>query len=168
MKLVLIKEEEKVLFAELDPFGFLDSEERVNELCFGAVEEGEDGDIPVGLMICFHDDELMMVRWLLVAPEYRGKGYGDELLSAAFTAAQNAGLKEVGAYLTKDKDRELICPDEEMYLKMNAFDREVTVSDDGSRVFIADVYAEDDEEMEGIKPYDIFENLMKELEAAEQ
>ena len=139
MKTVKINNEEKVMFRNLDPFGYLENEEMENELVLGIADDGEVSDIPVGLMFCCYDETMFLIRWIYVAPEYRGNGYGDELLSAAFTAAENAGIPEVGALITKDEDRDKICPDEEAFLKFHGFDKEVELSEDGSRMFVAEV-----------------------------
>ena len=49
MKMVKINNEEKVMFRDLDPFGYLENEEMENELVLGIAEEGEESDIPVEL-----------------------------------------------------------------------------------------------------------------------
>ena len=139
MKTVKVETNEKIMFRDLDPFAYLETEEMENELILGICEEGEENDTPVGLMICCYDETMLMIRWLFVDPDHRGKGCGDELISAAFKAAENGEISEVGALLTNDEDREQICPDEETYLKFHGFEKQVVLPGDKGRMLIAKV-----------------------------
>ncbi len=48
----------KVMFRDLDPFGYLENEEMENELVLGIAEEGEESDIPVELS---EDESRMLI-----------------------------------------------------------------------------------------------------------
>ena len=170
MKIVNLTDEQKVFFSGMDPFEILDKKQMIPGFCLGtAIEtEGKKSDTPAGLMICFLRDDVLIIRWLYVAPEYRKLGYGDELLSAAFDIAKNGGYKYISAYLPVEYGRDYICPDAESYFKSHAFDNSIKLSDNGGMLLSCDIYDDESEENIDAKPYDIFENILMKLEYEER
>ncbi|MBQ7707797.1 MAG: GNAT family N-acetyltransferase [Lachnospiraceae bacterium] len=168
MKIINLKDEQKVFFAGMDPFEILDKKQALPGFTLGAAIENEGkSDTPVGLMICYFRDDIIIIRWFYVAPEYRGKGYGEELLSAALEVAKQGGYKYISAYLPAEYGRNYICPDAEEYFKAHAFDNMMMLANNGGKLISCDVFDEDDEYHE-VEPYDIFEKLLKKLEEEER
>ena len=170
MKIINLTDEQKVFFSGMDPFEILDKKQMIPGFCLGAAieTEGKKSDTPAGLMICFLRDDVLIIRWLYVAPEYRKLGYGDELLSAAFDIAKNGGYKYISAYLPVEYGRDYISPDAESYFKSHAFDNSIKLSDNGGMLLSCDIYDDESEENIDAKPYDIFENILKKLEYEER
>ena len=167
MKIINIKDDQKAYFLGFDPFELLDKKQSREGFFFGAAEEGEASDTPVGLMICLLDKDVLVIRWLFVDPEYRGKGYGDALLEKAFLVAEKAGCKHVSAYLPKEYGRDFICPFEEEYFKAHAFDQSVQGVRNGGTLMVADILEGEDDLWE-VKPYRMFEKLLQQLDEEER
>lgn len=167
MKIIQLNEEQKVYFSGLDPFEILDKTQNLKSFCLGTAIPGDDYDIPTGLMICLAENNVLIIRWLYVAPEYRGQGYGDALISKAFEFASKAEYEHVCAYIPFEYGRKFVCPFEEEYLKGHAFDRVLIINDKGGRLLAAEV-AEDDDALLKVEPYNIFEKLLEQLEEEER
>ena len=169
MKIINLKDEQKVFFAGMDPFEILEKKQVLPGFVLGAAieEKGKKRDTPVGLMICFIRDDVLVIRWFYVAPEYRKKGYGEELLAAAFDVARQGGYKYISAYMPAEYGRDYICPDAEGYFRSHAFDKIMKLADNGGSLLIGEVYDDEDEYYE-VEPYDIFEKLLKNLEEDER
>ena len=170
MKIIELKDEQKIFFAGMDPFEILEKKQALSGFCLGAAveSEGKKSDTPVGLMVCLFRDDILIIRWLYVAPEHRKKGYGDELVSAALEIAKNGGYKYISAYMPAEYGREYICPDAEAYFRAHAFDNVMKLADNGGKLLIGDIYEDDEAEIVNVAPYDIFENLLKKLEEEER
>ena len=154
MKLVRIEKKDSDYFAELDPFGCLEKEVPFPVFVLGAVEEDKEGDTPAGLIICYPDKSVIVVRWIYVLPGYRKQGVSDLLLNAVFEIAENEGKRYVGALIIKEYGRELVCPDEEVFFKMQGFDLEVTFSSGRAKLLLTDVSdSEDDQEADDIDEF---------------
>lgn len=126
MKTAIILEEHISLFAELDPFGFLDRAYFPDRVCLGTVVEGKDGgnDIPAGLMILHMMDKMVIVEWIYVRPELRMHGIGSSLMAHAFKSAEAAGYDRL--YLSRDMlpDRDKVCLYEEDFFSEYNFEDE--------------------------------------------
>lgn len=127
IKTVRVDAENIEYFAGCDPFSYLDAGLPDNCFMVGAVREEKSGDDPSGLLICEALHEYLIIRWLYVLPKYRGQGYGDALLSAAFDAALAGRKSAVAAMSGPEPERTLVCPGEREYLEYHGFDREVSV-----------------------------------------
>ena len=170
MKIIELKDEQKIFFAGMDPFEILDKKQALSGFCLGAAveSEGKKSDTPVGLMVCLFRDDILIIRWLYVAPEHRKKGYGEELLSAALHVAREGGYKYISAYMPADYGREYICPDAEGFFKAHAFDESSRLANNGAKLLFGEVYKDDEAQDFNVEPYDIFENLLKKLEEEER
>lgn len=123
MKIVRLTREHRAFFLDMDPFLMMERLEFPGSFALAALEEKEDikGDLPAGLMICSLGEDRLMIEWLCVAAEFRTQGVGEQLLIAAFEAAERGGLQTVCAYMNQAYGRELVCPYEEQYLKERLF-----------------------------------------------
>ena len=165
MKIVRLNKENQVFFAGLDPLGYLENKFRIPCVVLGAAQEGKDSDVPAGLMITGFYQEMLVVMWLYVEPDFRGQGYGDGLLETAFEMAEHAGCNYVGAYISADYGREYLCPKEEDYLRNHGFDISKKLRNRGG-VLLASKMHKNDENIE-VQPYDIFEGLIARLDENE-
>ena len=165
MKIVKINEEQKMLFAALDPFEMLDRKRNSPEYYLGTVLEEEGLDVPTGLMICTVERGTIVIHWLYVEPKYRGMEMGSALLSAAFDVARKGEYKQVCAYLPNLYGRNYVCPKEDEYLRYHGFDNEWKLKEQGGRLLAADV-GESDDTLK-LSPYDMFEKILEQLEEEE-
>ncbi|MBP5608342.1 MAG: GNAT family N-acetyltransferase [Lachnospiraceae bacterium] len=162
MKIVRINQDQKDYFAALDPLDVMDKEYISDGFMLGAVNDDDKEDIPSGLVICTIDEEAVMIRWIYVAQRFRGQGYGDELLSAVFKAARNAGKRCVRAFLPDEYGREYICNGDEEFFKLNGFTKDIVYDTGRGEFLIAEVpdieeEGEGLEELEGIEGYSIMD-----------
>ncbi len=146
MKLVRLDAKSAKLFAAFDPFDYLGRQSDFATFALGCALETEGTDIPTGIVICYPDKAVIVVKWIYVAPSYRGQGISDKLLSAVYKIAENDGKKYVGALLTDEYGREAVCPDEENFFSFQGFDRPVRVGDGGTRLLLSKVDSDDEEE----------------------
>ena len=129
MKIVAINEKNIEYFYGMDPFSYLAEKMPDNYFALGAALENDSADEAAGLMICESYQNVLIIRWLFVAPELRGRGYGDELLSAAFDAATSVHKDSIAAVMGKEKERSFVCPGEREFFELHGFDTEAYVGD---------------------------------------
>ncbi|MBQ8945850.1 MAG: GNAT family N-acetyltransferase [Lachnospiraceae bacterium] len=91
------------------------------------------------MIICESDQDALIIRWLYVAPDKRGQGYGDALLSAALDAALSVGKNTVAAMFGPEPERDTICPDEREYFEYHGFDREELIGDYDDPMMVMDI-----------------------------
>ena len=137
IKTVLVDSSNVEYFAGCDPFSYVDT--GLPDTCFmvGAVRQADSGDEPTGLIICESYYEYLIIRWLYVCPEYRGQGYGDALLSAAFDAGAAGKKTTLAVMFGNEPERKLICPGEREYFAYHGFDREEIIGISGNRMLCA-------------------------------
>lgn len=126
MKISRLVKEQKDFFLAMDPLMMMDRLEFPGSFALIATEQNETPqvDIPVGLMICSQQGRALIIDWLCVASEYRTKGIGEQLLTAAFDTAVHEKCAVVCAYINQVYGRDLICAEEETYLKERFFSKE--------------------------------------------
>lgn len=139
MKLVKLDNKSAELFRELDPFDYLHGQGAFPTFALGCVNESDVMDEPAGLVICYRDRSVLVVRWIFAEPWYRGRGVSDMLLSAVFEIARNEGAEYVGALLSNEYGREEVCPDEEAFFSFLGFDRIISTGDGRARLLLAPV-----------------------------
>lgn len=168
IKLVRLSDDEKILFAELDPFEMLERKSTLPEFVLGAVstDDSKDFDTPVGLMICDILPQVLLVKWLFVSPEKRGEGFGEELLNAAMTSAKAEGKKYLAYYISSEYGREMICPNEEDYLEYSGFEHDTSGLVNSEKLYVLPLV--DEEEEYEAEPIDIFKDIYRKLEEIEE
>lgn len=129
MKVFRIDEEHRDIFEFIDPFGMMSREKIGNGYSYGAfIQSRKDGyDYPVGLVVCSETDDAVLIHWLCVAPQYRGKGHGEYLLRFVFEIAKNKGKKYVSAYFSEMVNRKYICFDDRHYFAEHGFEHETVL-----------------------------------------
>ena len=89
MKTVLISEENRDRYAYLLPLQLAPLLYGELSVCIGLIKEGENGAVPVGLLIMSEETEdSATVEWIKVAEEEQNKGYGTALMEKAFQFVQ--------------------------------------------------------------------------------
>ncbi|MBR1669309.1 MAG: GNAT family N-acetyltransferase [Butyrivibrio sp.] len=146
MKLVKLDNKSAELFRELDPFDYLHGQGAFPTFALGCVNESDVMDEPAGLVICYRDRSVLVVRWIFAEPWYRGRGVSDMLLSAVFEIARNEGAEYVGALLSNEYGREEVCPDEEAFFSFLGFDRIISTGDGRARLLLAPVTESDEDD----------------------
>ena len=122
MKIIELSKQDIELFGDMDPLQMSDRLDFPDTFAYAALLEGEKGDdVPVGLMICRDNGKSIIVEWLCVSVSHRRKGIGEALLHEAFHTAINKSYTRVQAYLTNEYGRELVCVNEEQYLRERFF-----------------------------------------------
>ena len=123
MKIAVLVPEHRNLFADMDPFFFLERGDFPNRICVGAVEEkaGKEADDPAGLMILKLGETTVTLEWIFVKGEYRMKGIGTALMEYAFSFAQDMGAAHLALYLSQNRERTLLCPYESEFLNEYSF-----------------------------------------------
>lgn len=164
IKLVLLSDEQKILFSALDPFEMLVRKSNPLEFALGAVytDEAAGCDMPAGLMICELLSQALLVRWLFVSPKERGKGFGDKLLNAAVTSAKAEGKDYVFYHIPNEYGRGMVCPNEEEYLEYHGFEQDRSGLFNSEKLYALPLT--DDEKEYQEEPVDIFKELMEQGE----
>lgn len=122
MKVFELNEKERIYFKDMDLFGLLDAGSRNPDLSLGIVHEEEEGAVPAGLLLGQAENEALTLFWLFVDPSYRGKSYGENLLSYAFRYAEEAGYRELHAVFPEDSfGYDLICKNDRLFLRNHGF-----------------------------------------------
>ena len=123
MKITFMNDKNKDFFTDMDPLLFLEREELKNRLCLvAAMEDEETGfDDPAGVLLISQEKDRLVFEWLYVKEEYRARGVGEKLLLAGCDAAVQQGLPYGSAMVSRDPDRELICPQDAEYLREHLF-----------------------------------------------
>ena len=97
--------------------------------CIGAfLEDAGDDAEPLGIIIYSDTGKELIIEWLFVSPEYRGRGIGEKLLSGIYLLSGEKNYKEIGALLTETPSVSEALPVMEGYLKDRYFEREVPIS----------------------------------------
>ncbi len=138
MKLVRLDNRSLEYFQGLDPFGYLQKHVPFTTIALGTAEENRENLTPTGLVLCYVESAVIVVRWLFVAPTFRGKGLSDTLLSAVYEIAQGEGKKYVGALLLDSYGRREVCPDEEAFFRFQGFDEEVPFYGGKARLLLSE------------------------------
>lgn len=123
MKIFRLTKKDRELFLDMDPLYMMDRLELPGAFALAAVvEQKETGEeLPAGLAICMDTGNSMIVQWLCVAVKYRKQGIGEGLLAAVFDAAVQLKYSSVCAYINTEYGRDIICPEEEKYLRDRLF-----------------------------------------------
>lgn len=129
MKVMRLSKMDRELFAEMDPLSMMELLDLPD--AFGlaaALEDEETGeDVPAGLAILRRREDSILIAWLCVGMAYRRQGIGEELLAAVFDLAVQWKLPHVCAYLNAGYGRELVCANEEGYLKDRLLEGEAEI-----------------------------------------
>lgn len=123
MRIVRLTKEQREFFLGMDPFFMMERLEFPGSFALAALETDETThtDLPAGFLICSLGRERLVIEWLYVAPVHRMKGVGEQLLLAAFDAAVSGSLKTVCASMNRMNQRELVCPEQELYFQQRLF-----------------------------------------------
>ena len=97
IKFFQIDESRQSFFRQFDPYDFLFDLKLSGGFALGAGVTSEDDGVytPAGLMVAGADEDSIVVKWLYVAPEYRGLYIGTRLMELAFEEAHAEKLNEV-------------------------------------------------------------------------
>lgn len=89
------------------------------------IQNRKDGyDYPAGLAVCCETEDRLIVMWLCISPQYKGKGYGENLLWHIFNIAHRKGKSYIGAYFNEMVNRRYICFDDRHYFAEHGFEHE--------------------------------------------
>ncbi|MBQ8148667.1 MAG: GNAT family N-acetyltransferase [Lachnospiraceae bacterium] len=124
MKILQLEKEHRDYFKSMDPLMKMDYLAFPGCFALVAMEKAKHGDSPAGLMICLATEKDLIIEWLYVTSEYRGRGIGEALLCKAFSIAEQRGLKTLKAYISKEYGRELFCVNEESFFEEHLFEAE--------------------------------------------
>ena len=115
-------------YYSLDPLGLLERLEMPGYVAFGVTKRkiGQK-KVPIGLAMYTEQDNTIILEWLYVAEEYRGRGIGEHLLSLLFEIAVSKHILLVGAFLPYTEDRNKLCAGIEGYLSERYFYSNITV-----------------------------------------
>ncbi|MBR3307570.1 MAG: hypothetical protein IKI75_10025 [Lachnospiraceae bacterium] len=126
MKTAILTDEHRELFAEMDPFFFLERGGLPNRVCIGAVMEGGEGafDDPAGLMVLCIEREAVTVEWICVRGKYRMQKVGSVLMAIAFRAAHDSGHERLNMYVNREFGRKDVCLYESAFLSDYGFKKD--------------------------------------------
>lgn len=125
MKLKVIKKEDYKNIYDLDPFSIGSRLFLPGYYCIGAFPENDEENVPYGILIYCDTGNELMINWLYVAPEHRGYGIGEKLLSGMYILAHEMSYKQITAVLCDTPDTRNTCPVWEGYLWDRYFDKKV-------------------------------------------
>ena len=148
MKLIKLDINSGRFFQGLDPFEYLNRRSSFPTFAIGCAKDGEKSDIPAGIVICYLDRTVLVVRWIYVAPGFRGEGISDLLLSAVYEMAQSEGANYIGALLLNEYGKEIICSEAETFFRFQGFDEEVSLGDGKAKLLLSSVEHKDDDTSE--------------------
>ncbi len=109
-------------YAKLDPFELLYRSGLYGHTGVGL--KGADG--PAGVILLNHIENTLYIEWLYIEEEYRGCGYGEELLKLAYSLALSFGCERVSALCPEYRGRKNVCPIEQGYLMDHFFEEKVS------------------------------------------
>ena len=136
--LIRLKPNQMDYFLGLDPFEILEGARNEKISCIGAVaQEAKKGSVPVGLMIYDTSGKDLTVLWLFVAPPYRRKGIGEQLLQAAFLQAKKKQQDEVRVIMKSSNPFgwDSICDGASEYLKRHLFTQDKESAEHGGLIY---------------------------------
>lgn len=124
-KNVLLTAEYLDFFAPLDPYDFLSKGMLQDRVCIGTalIGEGEEKDKPAGLLICRLTAGAIVIEWIYVDADNRFKGIGAGLMKCAFEESRKRGFSELYTYIIPLKDRDKVCPYEDLFLEDYLFEQ---------------------------------------------
>ena len=126
INLISLTKDQMTYFEGMDPFLLLERTKFPGVYAIGVVDtDDDDEDIPVGLAICTASGTDLIIEWLFVVKEMRGKGIGKKILEHIFEMADEGEMENVCAYFTADYERYNVFSDAEDFFRANSFDNEV-------------------------------------------
>ena len=109
MKIIALNKKNIIHFRELDHFGLMKKHDAPSLAAWGLlVTEGE-SVVPAGLLLAAEEGNELNICWLLVLPQFRGRCYGEALLSKSFLYAEKKGFRRVSVYLDTDFAKSRVC-----------------------------------------------------------
>ena len=109
MKIISLSNDQLDYFKGFDPFEILEREDIKPEIKLGSVFEGENGDIPAGLLLGMKKGNDLVILWLFTGGSFRRRGFAESLLSVMFQYAKKTGISRVDAVFPEEYGRELVC-----------------------------------------------------------
>ncbi|MBQ7261463.1 MAG: GNAT family N-acetyltransferase [Lachnospiraceae bacterium] len=109
MKIISLRNNQLDFFKGFDPFEILDRGDVKPTIKLGAVFEGENGDVPAGLLLGTQKGSELVIRWLFIAGSFRRRGFAERLISVMFQYAKKTGINQITAVIAGEYGRELVC-----------------------------------------------------------
>ena len=109
MKIISLRNDQLDYFKGFDPFEILEREDVKSTIRLGSVFEGENGDIPAGLLLGTKKGNDLIILWLFIGGSFRRRGFAEGLLSVLFKYAKKTGISRVAALFPEEYGRELVC-----------------------------------------------------------
>ena len=127
---VRLEKEDAIFFKELDPFDKLSLLSMPYGFSIGVLEDDNDALKTIGLLVGCVSEEVISVEWLVVAPEYRYKGIGEELLLTVFQMADAGDIPELAAPLLPEYEKEVFSHNAKSFFMERLFDKNITIGAD--------------------------------------
>ncbi len=121
MKIVTLNKEKLPAFENMDPLDVSRQKQFKANFMLGATREGEEEDVPAGLLLGNMEKKNLTLRWLFVAPEARRRSYAERLLSEAFLAARDQGLEELTVTFPDVYGYKTICRNDRAFFLSHGF-----------------------------------------------
>ena len=123
MKIGWLKKNQRHFFVDMDPFLMLERLDIPGYFALAASKTDAAGaqELPAGLLLAVMKADRLVIEWIYVRKEFRMRGIGDGLMQAAFTVARQNGIRQVSAYVNEEWGRELVCPNEGLFLDAYGF-----------------------------------------------
>ena len=124
MKIQNLNQKLMTAFEGLDPLEVRKQKGFTSNFMLGAIRDGEERDVPAGLLLGNAEKKELTIRWLFVDPESRRKSYAERLLSEAFLAAKEKGLNKLAVLFPKVYGYRSLCRHDRAFFRNHGFHEE--------------------------------------------
>ena len=121
MKIIKLNKEKLPAFESMDPLDVSRQKHFKANFMLGATCDGEEKDVPAGLLLGNMEKKQLTLRWLFVAPEARRRSYAERLLSEAFLAARDQGMEELTVTFPTVYGYKTICKNDRAFFLSHGF-----------------------------------------------